>query len=70
MFLIKVKYFNNFLLSFHLCIILSEMLLTARVKKILIYLYNASLRKNPFLKLIKKYLLYAVNLNVYSINVL
>jgi hypothetical protein len=28
--------------------ILSEMLLMAKVRKILIYLYNASLRKNPF----------------------
>jgi hypothetical protein len=70
MFLIKVRYFNNSLLSFYLRTISSEMLLTARVRKILIYLYNVSLRRNLFLRLIKKYLLYVTNLSVYNINVL
>ena len=70
MLLIKIKYFNNFLLSFYLRTILFEMSLTAKIKKILIYLYNVFLRRNPFLKLIKKYLLYAANLSVYNIKVL
>jgi hypothetical protein len=69
MLLIKIKYFNNSLLSFYLRTILSEMPLTARVRKILIYLYSVFSRRNPFLKLTKKHLLYAANLSVYSINV-
>jgi hypothetical protein len=47
----------------------SEMPLTARVRKILIYLYSAFLKRNPFLRLIRKYSLYTVNLSVHSINV-
>jgi hypothetical protein len=70
MFLTKIKYFNNFLLSFYLRTISFEISLTAKVKKILIYSYNVFLRRNLFLKLIKKYSLYAANLSVYNINVL
>jgi hypothetical protein len=70
MLLIKVKYFNNSLLPFHLRTIPSEMSLTVRVKKILIYLYNVFSRRNLFLKLTKKHSLYAANLSVHSINVL
>jgi hypothetical protein len=69
MLLIKIRCFNNSLLPFHLRMISSEMPLTVRVRKTLIYSCSASLRRNPFLKLTREYSLYAANLSVHSINV-
>jgi hypothetical protein len=68
--LTRIRCSNSFLRPFHLRTILSATQLMVRGSKISTYLYSVFLRRNHFLRPMRRHSLYAANSSVYDSNIL